>query len=291
KSDHERTPALPSHLPLVSIDEDARDKLRAVFAETAPPTEAVIPAPEPSSDERAVAAPTQQSALTLTTLPIGEAWRFPSSAQIVLARFEGEGVPGPDSVPLSPTEGQSFAAEAAGKAALKQREWLAARAAAKTAMGALMQTDPQTTETVKFVDGHTEGQCGERSCALSLAHKGGIAVAAAAAQSPVGIDIELIARLRDGHGMEQRVLTDTERTYLSRCSDRLASFFMLWTMKEATAKAFGVGFVGQEAAFEVEAINDLGQEGIVAFQGRRATAYARRRGDYWVTLAMEGVAQ
>ena len=285
---HETLPPLPSHLPLVRLSSDKEEKLRAVLEGAKPAPHVVETKPEPEAVEPVRTAPSTGQPLQVTTLPITKAWRFPDAVQVVLARFEGEGFVSPQAVALSPQERERFAAEAEGKAELKKREWLAARAAGKAAIGALFAVEPQSTETVKFADGRTAGEAGDRSCTLSLSHKDGIAVAAAA-HTTVGIDIERVVRLRDAHGMEQRVLTDAERLYLARCSDRVASFFMLWTMKEAAAKALGTGFVGQEAAFEVEAVNDLGQEGIVAFQGRRATAYARRRGDYWVTLAMEGV--
>lgn len=73
----------------------------------------------------------------------------------------------------------------------------------------------------------------------SLSHKTGW-VGAVAARQPVGIDLERVKPVRDG--MFAKVATESDWDLLGGATE--ATFFYLWTAKEAVVKAEGVGFAG-----------------------------------------------
>lgn len=79
----------------------------------------------------------------------------------------------------------------------------------------------------------------EKGIFWSLTHKTGW-VGAVAAKKPVGIDLERIKPIRDG--MFAKVATKSDWNLVGGVNQ--ASFFQLWTAKEAVVKAEGVGFSG-----------------------------------------------
>jgi 4'-phosphopantetheinyl transferase len=78
---------------------------------------------------------------------------------------------------------------------------------------------------------------------FSLSHTSGLAVCVLAADFPVGVDAEAIDRSRDINLMAARYLAADERAQLAACApaDRMTAFYRFWTLKEATAKALGLG--------------------------------------------------
>ncbi|MCK4766730.1 MAG: 4'-phosphopantetheinyl transferase superfamily protein [Candidatus Aminicenantes bacterium] len=74
---------------------------------------------------------------------------------------------------------------------------------------------------------------------FNLTHSGDW-IACAVDSNPVGIDIERIEPL-DLDNISRRYFSEDEHRYLLSQSDRLAHFFMLWTLKESYVKMEGKG--------------------------------------------------
>jgi 4'-phosphopantetheinyl transferase len=68
-----------------------------------------------------------------------------------------------------------------------------------------------------------------------MTHTRGV-VAAAAARSPVGVDIELVRQRHFDPGICHHVLTTAEMTAVNRASDPHLAFLRLWVYKEALVK-------------------------------------------------------
>ncbi len=73
----------------------------------------------------------------------------------------------------------------------------------------------------------------------SLTHKPDW-VGAVAARQPVGIDLERVKPVRDG--MFTKVASESDWDLVGGATE--ATFYQLWTAKEAVVKAEGVGFAG-----------------------------------------------
>jgi 4'-phosphopantetheinyl transferase len=72
----------------------------------------------------------------------------------------------------------------------------------------------------------------------NITHSGRL-VAAALSQHPVGVDGEMPRRMSER--IAKRVLTEAERSFLDRSSERERTLLQLWTLKESYGKALGVG--------------------------------------------------
>jgi 4'-phosphopantetheinyl transferase len=77
---------------------------------------------------------------------------------------------------------------------------------------------------------------------ITLSHARGC-VACAAADEAVGVDVEPLSRWSDIQHIASACLADSERELLRRCGDSERPMLLvdLWTLKEATAKALGLG--------------------------------------------------
>jgi phosphopantetheine--protein transferase-like protein len=96
---------------------------------------------------------------------------------------------------------------------------------------------------------YCEGQYGKPMIAAGLpalefnvSHSGGCVAVAVSMKGPVGIDIECLDPERPP-GIVYDVLTDGERDRLKKCpaERQQAEFIRIWTVKEACAKALGLG--------------------------------------------------
>lgn len=75
-------------------------------------------------------------------------------------------------------------------------------------------------------------------CHYNISHSGNL-VAVAAADAPVGVDVE--GRRSVKERVADRVLSEKEQLYLLRSADRGMCFLQFWTLKECYGKALGVG--------------------------------------------------
>jgi len=96
----------------------------------------------------------------------------------------------------------------------------------------------------------------ERTLHFNLSHSGSYAAIGFSLTASIGIDLEQVRRDRDALRLARRFFSPEESTAIGLASERhrLASFYRLWTLKEAYLKACGLGiFSGLEAPrFNVE---------------------------------------
>jgi len=78
---------------------------------------------------------------------------------------------------------------------------------------------------------------------FNISHTAGSVACVVTAEIDCGVDVESVRPLPDLEALSRRVLTPTERAHIAALPDdeRLCSFFRLWTLKEAYAKARGLG--------------------------------------------------
>ena len=78
---------------------------------------------------------------------------------------------------------------------------------------------------------------------FNLSHARGLVACVVAPSADVGLDVELATRVTDWHGIASRYFSAGEVAQIDRLADgeRPTRFFELWTLKEAFAKALGVG--------------------------------------------------
>jgi len=118
----------------------------------------------------------------------------------------------------------------------------------------------------------------------SIAHAGGIAVGAVAPPPwRIGVDYDLPGRIRDPGNFTDAILSAREAARLQVTGDADTAA-MLWGLKEAAAKALGIGLQGRPQEFEIVAFDGAAGLAHVENQGRRVEACARRVGDGICTL-------
>jgi phosphopantetheinyl transferase len=121
---------------------------------------------------------------------------------------------------------------------------------------------------------------------VSLAHAGGWCVAIAApAHGPVGIDLELLGRIRLPNFLDG-AFTAAERTRVEGVAveQREEWALRLWCAKEAAAKSLGTGLNGQPQHFAVTELTPDGNATVVENAGRRIAVTIRRRNDIVIGL-------
>lgn len=121
---------------------------------------------------------------------------------------------------------------------LRRRQlWLAGR---ELLLAALARQLTQVHAHALLTEANGAIRYGDGGMHLSLSHSGILMVAALAA-SPIGVDVEA-SRPRTCIAQVQRLFTYAEAMYLHSLppAERQASFYMLWTLKEAVAKAAGL---------------------------------------------------
>jgi 4'-phosphopantetheinyl transferase len=94
-----------------------------------------------------------------------------------------------------------------------------------------------------------------RPWSFNLSHTRGLVACAVTRQAAVGIDVELVTRTTDWRGIASRYFSPAETAQIDRApaAEQATRFFELWTLKEAFAKALGVGLARtlDACAFEV----------------------------------------
>jgi len=78
---------------------------------------------------------------------------------------------------------------------------------------------------------------------FNLSHARGLVACAVALDADVGLDVELVTRATDWRAIASRYFSPAEVAQIDGVADagRATRFFELWTLKEAFAKALGVG--------------------------------------------------
>ena len=80
---------------------------------------------------------------------------------------------------------------------------------------------------------------------FNLSHSGSWVVIAFSSAIPLGVDVEKICKIPDHMAIARSHFATTEVEAISRLSpdQRAAAFFVIWTRKEAFAKAIGRGYI------------------------------------------------
>jgi 4'-phosphopantetheinyl transferase len=103
------------------------------------------------------------------------------------------------------------------------------------------------------------------SLEFSISRSGTIVLIAAAAGSPVGVDVQEIGSARDVDGLEDNILSEATAAWLRALpeEERCRRFYALWTGTEAILKAAGTGLAGDVRAAGVAALAGLSRHGVV----------------------------
>lgn len=111
---------------------------------------------------------------------------------------------------------------------------------------------------------------------VSVAHGGGLALAAVCEHGPIGVDIEHVDTRRNLAAIARRFFAAEESAQLETCSndERSLLFHQWWTRKEAVLKATGHGLRGG-LAVRVDAPADRDGWRPVTLQGHDAPLFVR----------------
>lgn len=114
---------------------------------------------------------------------------------------------------------------------------------------------------------------------ISIAHAGGFGLGAAADPNwRIGLDYDSPWRIRDPEGFLETILGDDERRLLSLAPTH-ANGAVVWTIKEAAAKALGVGVRGRPRDFAILEMQSETGAALVAYGAHRLNAFVRPIGD------------
>lgn len=111
----------------------------------------------------------------------------------------------------------------------------------------------------------------------------------------IGTDIVAVERMvqsieRHGEGMAERVLSATERLEYDRLSEQTRPAFLAkrFAVKEATAKAFGLGFRQGLAMHQIGVVHDQHGKPTLDFTGRAAELLMEQSiGESFVSISDE----
>lgn len=154
--------------------------------------------------------------------------------QIVLADFTAGAHARRESELLSQLHPQEQARYLAFTHLRRRQMWLAGRELLLTALARCCQlVDARALRS----DANGAVHYADADVHLSLSHSGDL-LAAAIAVSPIGVDVEA-SRPRSCIAQSQRLFTcaETEYLYTLPPAERQTGFYILWTLKEAVAKA------------------------------------------------------
>lgn len=130
-------------------------------------------------------------------------------------------------------------------AASPREQRSAARAGLRALLGSYLGIDPRAVKTLQSARGRPElaPVHDPHDLCFNLSHTAGVAVYAIGRGRSVGVDVEALDRRAPTPGAIKRALNDreAERVLRTDASERTAAFLQYWTVKEAYAKALGVG--------------------------------------------------
>jgi 4'-phosphopantetheinyl transferase len=118
----------------------------------------------------------------------------------------------------------------------------AARAGLRLLLASYLKIDPQAVKIQHGPHGRPELPPAHDLC-FNLSHTAGLAVYAIGRGRAIGVDVEAIGRRVPSAGAIARALAPREAARVMRAEDgaRAEAFLRYWTVKEAYAKAIGVG--------------------------------------------------
>lgn len=121
----------------------------------------------------------------------------------------------------------------------------AARAGLRALLGSYLGIDPLAVEILQGALGRPELAPAHdpHDLCFNLSHTAGLAVFAIGRRRSIGVDVEAVDRRAPSPGVIERALRprEVERVLRTDGHERTAAFLHYWTVKEAYAKALGVG--------------------------------------------------
>jgi 4'-phosphopantetheinyl transferase len=169
-------------------------------------------------------------------------------------------------------------------------EFVAGRVLAKAALAAVTGTTPREWRLDDGPGGRPMA-VGPESADVNIAHSGGLVAVAAArgVEAPVGIDVEDTSRAIRMDRLVRRYFLQSERDAYESLTDpnqRRERFFALWSLKEAHAKATGIGLA--KTISEVAFTLDDGDVNPCCSDPRVTTALSRIGGHTLAVVAPQG---
>ncbi len=133
-----------------------------------------------------------------------------------------------------------------------RRRYLAARHALRQLLGAIVGREPAALAFVVDRFGKPRLQDGG-TLEFNVSHSAGECLIAICDGQPVGVDVEVLKRMRDADALARRHFTAAEQAELAHYdgAERTRAFLACWTRKEACLKALGVGLSLPPASIEV----------------------------------------
>jgi 4'-phosphopantetheinyl transferase len=127
-----------------------------------------------------------------------------------------------------------------------RNRWSRSRGALRRILGLYLRAAPSELRFAADAGGGKPSLAGAHAASalrFNLSHAGALALCAVAVGAEVGVDMERTDRFDDADSLAVQVMTPRERDAYARMSapDQAAMFFRVWTMKEALAKAIGIG--------------------------------------------------
>ena len=275
-----KMPVLESAVPFIALDDAEAAQLRAMLgaAPTLAPATIAPAASVSSSIDSSI-----NSWSGILPLP------FAACVEFISLAAEDEPVdPASLGAHLSAGDREHYAREIAPQGARRQRDWLLGRMAARRAVAGWLGADGHEASREIAYDGAGRPMLANGLADrvfLSISHKDGIG-AAAVADRPIGIDLELLSAVRDPSLFAQTAFSAEEGALLAEIgwADN-AMVAVAWSAKEAAAKALGVPLLGNEAAFVITDVDDAHETICVAHAGGEIDAVWALDGDFVCVVA------
>jgi 4'-phosphopantetheinyl transferase len=121
--------------------------------------------------------------------------------------------------------------------------WGVARASLRIVLAKYLQTDPRLLSFDTESTGKPRLANDAADIQFSISHSDSLAMIAVGQGMGIGIDIERFREVRQMEAIMDDFFSVQERAYLrsSEGERRTRAFFLLWTRREAAAKAMGIG--------------------------------------------------
>jgi len=158
--------------------------------------------------------------------------------------------------------------------------WAVARASLRIVLAKYLQTDPRLLS----FDTESSGKpCLANDAAdihFSISHSDNLALIAVSRGMRIGIDIERFREVREMEAIMDDFFSEPEQAYLRsrEGEERTRAFFLLWTRREAAAKAMGIGLFEAFSRFALPP-HDPDEEG---FRVELPGGPADRPGGWWI---------
>jgi phosphopantetheinyl transferase len=240
-------PVLDSTLPFIRLDENEVARVRAMLGPT------TIDSPVEADAPRAAAESSSGEVAGWTGI-----MPLPFQAQIELVALETA----PDAPlaeaalaqHLGPGDAEYFTREVEPLGPRRQRDWLCGRIAARRAVSAWLGGNGHAaTAEIGYDDAGRPilASPTDAPVFLSVSHKDGIG-AAAAADRPIGIDLERLTAIRDPQLLMDTAFSADEGAILSDLGwAETGEIAIAWSAKEAAAKSMGRTLLGDETAWAI----------------------------------------